>query len=206
MEIDQRITDLARTYFDLPEEVHVTTYDGRAYLQAVDQRYDVILVDAYQDITIPFQMSTVEFFTLVRDRLKEDGVMAVNLNMHSDGEGSINAHLSDTIASVFPYVYTADVPHTTNRELFAWTGEDVLDTFQTNVEQTASSQVRSLMEEIGEERLAPYEAGDLLLTDDQAPVELLGIQVIDTLIQNEVDQYRAVYEEQGLQGLIDALL
>ena len=206
VEIDQRITDLARAYFDLPEEVHVTTYDGRAYLQAVDRLYDVILVDAYQDITIPFQMSTVEFFSLVRDHLKEDGVMAVNLNMHSDGEGSINAHLSDTIASVFPYVYTADVPHTTNRELFAWTDEAVPDTFRANVEATASPQVRGLMEEILDQRLTPYEPGELLLTDDQAPVELLGIQVIDTLIQNEVGQYRAVYEEKGFSGLVDELL
>ena len=61
------------------------------------------------------------------------GVMAVNLNMHSDGEGSINAHLCDTIASVFPHVYTADVPGATNRELFAWCGEEVLDTFQANI-------------------------------------------------------------------------
>ena len=56
VEIDQKITDLSRKYFELPEEVTVTTYDGRAYLQAVDKKYDVIMVDAYQDITIPFQM------------------------------------------------------------------------------------------------------------------------------------------------------
>ena len=72
-----------------------------------------------QDITIPFQMSTVEFFALVRDHLAPGGVMVVNLNMHSDGEGSINQALCDTIASLFPYVSTVDVPGTTNRELFA---------------------------------------------------------------------------------------
>ena len=69
VEIDDKITQLATRYFDLPETVDVTTYDGRAYLQAVDTQYDVIQVDAYQDITIPFQMSTVEFFALVRDHL-----------------------------------------------------------------------------------------------------------------------------------------
>lgn len=61
VEIDSKITDLAYEYFDMPESVDVTTYDGRAYLQAVDKKYDVILVDAYQDITIPFQMSSTEF-------------------------------------------------------------------------------------------------------------------------------------------------
>ena len=61
-----KITDLAVKYFELPEDVPVTTYDGRAYLNAIDKTYDVIMVDAYQDITIPFQMSSIEFFSLVR--------------------------------------------------------------------------------------------------------------------------------------------
>ena len=56
VEIDQKITDLAEQYFELPADVNVTTYDGRAYLNAIDEQYDVIMVDAYQDITIPFQM------------------------------------------------------------------------------------------------------------------------------------------------------
>ncbi len=206
VEIDQTITDLARTYFELPEDVSVATYDGRAYLQAVDKQYDVIMVDAYQDITIPFQMSTVEFFTEVADHLKEGGVMVVNMNMHSDGDGSINAHLSDTIASVFPSVYTADVPGTTNRELFAWKDGDALAVLRDGISQTEPAALRQLMEDISAERLQAYEPGDLLLTDDRAPVELLGIQVIDRLIQDEVGYYRGIYEEEGLQGLLDRLL
>ena len=39
--------------------------DGRAYLTASQEQFDVIMVDAYQDITIPFQLSSVEFFTEV---------------------------------------------------------------------------------------------------------------------------------------------
>ena len=46
VEIDQKITDLAGTYFDLPSDIPVTTYDGRAYLQAIEKKYDVIMVDA----------------------------------------------------------------------------------------------------------------------------------------------------------------
>ena len=54
VEIDEKITQLSRQYFSLPEDVKVTTYDGRAFLNASDEKYDVIMVDAYQDITIPF--------------------------------------------------------------------------------------------------------------------------------------------------------
>jgi len=59
VEIDEKITKLANDYFELSKDVPVTTYDGRAYLNAIDEQYDVIMVDAYQDITIPFQMSSV---------------------------------------------------------------------------------------------------------------------------------------------------
>ena len=90
VEIDGKITDLATKYFELPEDVPVVTYDGRAYLNAIDEKYDVIMVDAYQDITIPFQMSSQEFFQLVADHLDENGVMVVNLNMRSDTPGNIN--------------------------------------------------------------------------------------------------------------------
>lgn len=88
VEIDEKITQLSRKYFSLSEDVPVTTYDGRAYLNAMDKKYDVIMVDAYQDITIPFQMSSVEFFTLVKDHLNEDGVMVVNMNMRGSGEAT----------------------------------------------------------------------------------------------------------------------
>lgn len=104
VEIDEKITELSREYFSLPEDVKVTTYDGRAFLQAVDTTYDVIMVDAYQDITIPFQMSSVEFFTMVKDHLKDGGVMVVNMNMHGNKEGDINQYLADTIANVFDNV------------------------------------------------------------------------------------------------------
>ncbi len=41
------------------------------------------------------------------------------------------------------------------------------------------------------------------MTDDKAPVELLGMRVIDELIQDEVTYYRNIYEQQGLDGLLD---
>ena len=101
VEIDEKITDLSRKYFSLSEDVPVTTYDGRAFLNASQKAYDVIMVDAYQDITIPFQMSSKEFFALVKSHLKDDGVMVVNMNMRGTKEGNINQYLSDTIGSVF---------------------------------------------------------------------------------------------------------
>lgn len=204
VEIDEKITELSERYFDVPPDVRTVNYDGRAYLQASDSRYDVIMVDAYQDITIPFQMSSVEFFTLVKEHLKENGVMVVNMNMHDSSESSINTYLSDTIASVFPYVYTVDVPGTTNRELFASSNADMPARLTANEAFLSDDALQALIAEASE-RLIPYEAGGRLLTDDKAPVELLGMEVIDTLIQNELGYYKERFQQDGISGILGDL-
>lgn len=203
VEIDQKITDLAHEYFNLSPDIPVVTYDGRAYLNADDKCYDVIMVDAYQDITIPFQMSSVEFFRLVRDHLKEDGVMVVNMVMRGEGSNSINNALSDTISAVFPEVYLVDVPNNTNQELFASRG-GLYDRFARNVPFETDEDVRDLMARVTA-RLTKYTPGGYVMTDDKAPVELLGMKVIDSLISEEVSYYRKLYKEEGLKGLMEAL-
>lgn len=211
VEIDEKITDLAHEYFELDSDIKVTTYDGRAYLQGLQkqiksgelEKYDVIMVDAYQDITIPFQMSSVEFFELVRSSLKPDGVMVVNMNMHSDQPGSINDYLGDTISSVFSQVFTIPVRHTTNRELFASNDQDMLDRFKSRSDSLDDPDLKNLMEYIFD-NLEEYESKGNILTDDKAPVELLGMKVIDGLISEELEYYRRVYREKGIRGILDA--
>lgn len=204
VEIDEKITSLAREYFELPEDVKVTTYDGRAYLAAIDNTYDVIMVDAYQDITIPFQMSSVEFFNEVKSHLKPDGVMVVNMNMRGIGEGNINQYLSDTIASVFDNVYTVDVIGSTNRELFATQNDDFLKVFLDGVDKEENPALIGMMGRV-EDNIIEYEKTDYVMTDDKAPVEVLGMQVIDQLIGNETEYYKDLYDEKGLEGVLNEL-
>ena len=212
VEIDDKITDLAHKYFDLDSDIKVTTYDGRAFLNSLKGanrkgpdsavKYDVIMVDAYQDITIPFQMSSVEFFTLVKESLAPGGVMVVNMNMHSDKEGSINEYLCDTIASVFGNVYTVKVDGTTNRELFASELTGMPDRLYSSSQKLEDPDLKKLMEDVYM-NMERYEGGELILTDDKAPVELLGMQVIDDLISEELTYYKKQFKENGIKGLIE---
>ena len=207
VEIDQKITDLAVEYFDLPKDVPVTTYDGRAYLNAIDTKYDVIMVDAYQDITIPFQMSSIEFFTLVKDHLKDDGVMVVNMNMRGQSEGNINQYLADTISHAFSEIYTVEVSGSTNRELFASNNPEMLSVFEENINLglgRCEEELELMMARVSLD-LEAYEPGEYLMTDDKAPVELLGMRVIDEIIKEEVAYYKGLYERGGLQALLDLL-
>ena len=191
VEIDQKIVDLSRKYFELPEEIPVICEDGRAYLRNAGT-YDIIMVDAYQDITIPFQMSTVEFFTMVRDHLNPGGVMVVNMNMRSEEEGGINHCLIDTICNVFPSVATVTVGNNTNRELFAGMNEDLFVRFRNRVaslnqDPELKEQLLAVLRDLRVE-----EGGEHILTDDRAPVEILGMQALDTLISDTLEAYGGV--------------
>ena len=202
VEIDEKIAQLAYSHFDLSDEVKVEITDGRAYLRNAGL-YDVIMVDAYQDITIPFQMSTVEFFALVRQHLREDGVMVVNMNMRSNKEGAINDYLRDTIASVFPYVYIVNASGT-NTELFASASPEMAEKLAAGAASAGDPEFKAMMERV-HEGLVEIEGGGLILTDDKAPVEVLGMRVIDEIIGDELEYYKGMLREEGLRGLLEHL-
>ncbi len=213
VEIDGKITDLAHKYFELPEEARVTTYDGRAYLNAIDGKYDVIMVDAYQDITIPFQMSSTEFFTMVKEHLAPGGVMVVNMNMYDENDvdladfkdnPGINTYLADTISSVFDNVVTVKVPYATNTELFATDANDFLERLELNASMEDNESLKVMMGRVLETNRS-YTSTGHIMTDDKAPVELLGMRQIDSIIKNEVTYYREIFDEKGIQGLLELL-
>ena len=207
VEIDEKITGLAHTYFHLDENIPVTTYDGRAFLAGIDDRkYDVIMVDAYRDITIPFQMSSVEFFRLVRSHLKDDGVLIMNMNMYSREDGSITDYLSDTVASVFDYVYTADVRGSTNRELYAGNDPGLLKRLAAQTDKVEDPDLRAFLHGIEDEITAYMPSGDpdRIFTDDKAAVDVLGMQVIDELIRDELVYYKDLYRREGLAGVLQS--
>lgn len=149
-------------------------------------------------------MSSVEFFKLVKEHLTEDGVMVVNMNMRGNQEGNINQYLSDTIGNVFEAEYTVDVAGSSNRELFASGNQDIIKNLKDNIAAIEDSQLKSMMQRVLS-NATEYRKGDYILTDDKAPVELLGMQMIDELIKAEVSYYKHIYEKDGIKGLINSL-
>ena len=74
--------------------------DARPFLRRSDERYDVIMVDAYRQPYIPFYLTTKEFFELARERLAPGGVVAINVG-HPEGSDRLERVLSATLRSVF---------------------------------------------------------------------------------------------------------
>ena len=185
VEIDQKIVDLSHVYFDLPSDIPVACEDGRAYLRNAGM-YDIIMVDAYQDITIPFQMSSKEFFELLKEHLNEGGVLVLNMNMKQNEEGGINDYIIDTVASVFPSVVTVPVGANTNLELFASLDEAMVARFEERVGHLPEGELKNQMLRVADS-LAFEEGGPLILTDDKAPVERLGMKALDAIIRDALD-------------------
>ncbi len=203
VEIDEKITALAKKYFDLPEEVDVVTYDGRAFLQADKNFYDVILVDAFQDISPPFQMSSTEFFSLVKNHLAPAGVMVVNMNMRASGAGNINEYLTNTIGKIFPAVKIVDAHGVTNRLLFAAADEKILNALHARAKNLDDEKLSRLMIHIAENWTTPA-LGENILTDDRAPVEMLSMRALDNLIQKNLQHYKEIYRREGLDGVLNS--
>ena len=201
VEIDSKITDLAHEYFRLSKDIPVTTYDGRAFLNVNDKKYDVIMVDAYQDITIPFQMSSSEFFNLVKSHLKDNGVMVVNINMRIGGAGSINEYLSDTIASVFDNVYSYDCQGSTNKEIFASDKDISSVVLKDGINNVKNKKLANLLTKLAN-NYDYYEGGNHIFTDDKAPVELLGMEAVDEIIKEEIGYYKDIIDKEGIGELL----
>ena len=97
-----------------------------------------------------------------------------------------------------------DVIGSTNRELFASMKSGMMDRFQQNKALEKDAELQKMMNTVAD-ACTEYKAGDHIMTDDKAPVELLGMQVIDEMIRDEVRYYKQIYEEQGLEGLLNSL-
>jgi predicted membrane-bound spermidine synthase len=110
VEIDPRIIQVGRQWFDMNEpNLSAVAADGRYYLANVGKRYDVIGVDAYRPPYIPFHLTTVEFFSQVREHMTDEGVVAINAGRTTSDYSLVNA-LASTMKVVYPSVYVLDAP------------------------------------------------------------------------------------------------
>ena len=205
VEIDQRIIDLSYEYFQMSKDVNVVCDDGRNFIARDNNKYDIILVDAYSSISAPFHMTTTEFFTLVKDHLNDDGIMMMNINMYSEKKNSISTALCDTTYGVFDNLYAYRVPDASGLEVYACKNKDM--PFMDMVKNVECDDIplQYTFKRLYE-NLKVYEDTGVRLYDDTADVEMRSIWALDEQIQKELEYYREVYKEESLKGLLNQLL
>lgn len=87
IEIDEQMIDLARnselfTYLrDCPSHAEVIKADGRlAISELPPHSQQVLVLDAFNSDAIPVHLMTLEAFSMYKSKLKDDGVMLVNVS------------------------------------------------------------------------------------------------------------------------------
>ncbi|MGO8948536.1 MAG: spermidine synthase [Ktedonobacterales bacterium] len=186
VEIDPDIVAAGRKYFAMTEpNLSVYIADGRTFIRVTKHTYDVVAVDAYQQPYIPFELTTKEFFQEVRDHLSANGVLCLNTG-HTGNDYRLVHAFVNTLYTVFPSVYTFDVPGTFNTEIMATVRPTTLATFQSNLEQVSPDSLMGTVadEVLPEAKVARAQPGGLVFTDDQAPIE----EITDQLILNYIQQ------------------
>ncbi|HEU0282574.1 MAG TPA: fused MFS/spermidine synthase [Gallionella sp.] len=93
VEIEPAVVAAARQFFKLPEDpkrLHLVIGDGAEYMLNSSKKFDLILVDGFDQHARAGALDTLPFYQACRSRLSDDGVMAVNLLGRSRGfKGSL---------------------------------------------------------------------------------------------------------------------
>ena len=186
VEIDPKIVDVGRRYFDMTEpNLTVTVADGRYWMATQAGQYDVILVDAYRQPYIPFYLTTREFFESAKAHLKPDGVLAINVGRTPADNRLVDA-LSGTLNAVFPNVFVLDSNRRfTNSVIYATSSPASVDQFVAR----AGAETNPKLQPIAAEALLTggirqVRANGIVFTDDLAPVERLIDDIILSYIRS----------------------
>ncbi len=186
VEIDPAIVAVGRRYFGMNEpQLHVTVADGRTFIRTTTHTYDVVAIDAFQQPYIPFQLTTKEFFEEIRAHLAPDGVVCLNTG-HTATDFRLVQAFVNTMATVFPSVFTFNVPDTFNTEVMASMRPTSLATLGANL---ATVPPGSLLNQVAQEvlpvaQVGHAQKGGIVFSDDQAPVEQLTDQLLIDYIQS----------------------
>jgi spermidine synthase len=81
VELDPGVIAVGKRYFGLQETggIRFIQGDGQTYLRRHEDRYDIILLDAFRERGVPSDLRTREFYTLVKERLAPHGVAVFNI-------------------------------------------------------------------------------------------------------------------------------
>jgi hypothetical protein len=174
-EIDPEIIRVGKEYFgmDLPNLTAIAE-DGRLGLAASEKKYSIIGIDAYRPPYIPWHLTTIEFFEIVRDHLAEDGVLAINVGRSPTDRRLIDG-LVGTLKPLFPSIYVMDVPGTFNSIIYATKQPTVIDNLYNNlIYLYTRSDIHPLLIGAVEQvvtNLQPVPESKVVYTDDRAPIE-----------------------------------
>jgi spermidine synthase len=190
-ELDPAVTEIAREELFLDDsDMRIIHGDARAVLARLpdNERFDVIVGDAFHDVSVPYHLVTAEFARLLHQRLANDRIYVLNLVDVYPG-GRLVAAMVKTLQSEFGHVdvWLDQVPRETTRVTYVISASDTVTPIRGR-EGELSSVMRPHRNwtRVTRQINDSMAGGDAvpLLTDDNAPVE----QLISTLFTTGAGQ------------------
>jgi spermidine synthase len=176
VELDPQVLEVAERYLGLDRSrLETVVGDGRVFLRGSTRRFELILLDAYRQPSIPAHLATLEFFQDVRKHLAPGGLAVLNVFAPAR-QSALLSGLAATWLGVFPAAQMfVGPPNYGFASHLLFGGPAVpLDFFSTSLArvptvlrpgwQLLRRQTRRL--ELPTDAGAPW-------TDDRAPVELV---------------------------------
>lgn len=172
VEIDPKLTSIARKYFNLKDNKNLTIYheDARVFLNKNKKKYDVIFWDAFSSHhSLPYQLTTKEAIEKKYNSLTENWVVILNIISAIDWEkwNFLQAEYK-TYKSIFPQVYLFPVSNIIN-------GSEVqniiLVALKSKNKPNFHSKDKIINGYLTHLRKLPIEDNLPILTDDYAPVD-----------------------------------
>lgn len=183
VEIDPDVVKIAAKYFDVKPgpRLKIHTQDGRRFLRKSKEKYDLIVLDAYYADTVPFFLTTKEFFQIVRAHLTPGGVFVNNtIGTVSGPKSKFFRSVYRTMKQVMPQCHAFRVIESgvdeQNIEIFAINSPEFI---KIETLRQRAAQNKLIKDDRLTKRLANYLGQNLptkdvpLLTDDYAPVDAL---------------------------------
>ncbi len=102
VEIDPVVTKIAYEQLGLSKATRITTHntDGRWYVMNCTDKYDVIFTDAYNDLSIPYHLTTKEFVAQLKSIMTPQGILMSNI-IDNFQKGSFLPSYIKTLQEVF---------------------------------------------------------------------------------------------------------
>ena len=184
VEIDPEITRVAQTYLDIPKDAKIRTFneDARWFVMNCKEKgkYDFIFLDAFNDLSIPYHLTTKEFAMQLKILLKPHGLLLSNV-IDNFPKGAFLSSYIRTLEEVFGkgYVHLIsisplnDFMGTSNFIVVASLQKIDLNDFIRKIKKMDNKDMTSHV--VSQDRLQQYlkNSYSVILTDDYAPVDNL---------------------------------
>ncbi|HOW53440.1 MAG TPA: fused MFS/spermidine synthase [Syntrophorhabdaceae bacterium] len=81
VEIDPEVTKVVYDHLGLPKDTKITSYntDGRWYVMNCKEKYDLVFTDAYNDLSIPYHLTTKEFAEQIKAVMNPGAILMSNI-------------------------------------------------------------------------------------------------------------------------------